>query len=202
LKLAHSSIQEAALHTGEGFESTSKFLIGNRFHITVCIVSPTVLFNKCHESDEISLGSRKGLIPCVFSQALFLVRASASHLFVRCSFTEQRSVSVPTNEIWMTAFRSVTVLGAGGARRHLVEYAGRRMRNERHPPVVWQVRLPATLSPVQPSREGTCDVYFDTQRCLIFFAVHPIVVNERFRVWCHPRCQNIFLSLPETLSWL
>jgi len=33
-----------SLYTGEGFESTSKILIGNQCHVTLCIVSLSTLF--------------------------------------------------------------------------------------------------------------------------------------------------------------
>jgi len=33
-----------SLHTDKEFESTSKFQIGNRFHVTLRTVSPTTLF--------------------------------------------------------------------------------------------------------------------------------------------------------------
>ena len=46
LKLAHTCIQATRFHTGEEFESISKFLIGNRFHATLRIVGPTILEKK------------------------------------------------------------------------------------------------------------------------------------------------------------
>jgi len=42
-KIAHIAIRVTRLqHTGEGFESIRKFAIGNRFHVTLRIVSPTI----------------------------------------------------------------------------------------------------------------------------------------------------------------
>jgi len=45
-KLVHICFQVTGLHTGEEVESISKVLIGNRFHATLRIVSPTILYKQ------------------------------------------------------------------------------------------------------------------------------------------------------------